>query len=152
MTAQKIRASKKTHSSIYSTYVHTFLQQSMYGILDGGHLELLDEEDITINLRNLYSVDDKDFSDRQVCIFLKGRKKSSKGRQQDDMSGMQRDKSFAKILSKQKYSIYVHTYLLTIYLSFLDIYLFSRIMIQNKLYTLCLHYCHILFISNISQS
>ena len=102
---------KKPHSSIYSTYVHTFLQQSMYGILDGGHLELLDEEDITINLRNLYSVDDKDFSDRQVCIFLKGKKKSSKGRQQDDMSGMQRDKSFAKILSKQKYSIYVHTYL-----------------------------------------
>ena len=32
---------KKTHSSIYSTYVHTFLQQSMYGIIDGGHLELL---------------------------------------------------------------------------------------------------------------
>lgn len=63
----------------------------MYGILDGGHLELLDEEDITINLRNLYSVDDKDFSDRQVCIFLKGKKKSSKGRQQDDMSGMQRN-------------------------------------------------------------
>ena len=57
MTAQKIRASKKSHSSIYSMYIH-FCSKACREFLDGGHLELLVEEDITINLRNLYSVDD----------------------------------------------------------------------------------------------
>ena len=85
----------------------------------------------------------------RFAFFWKERKKSSKGRQQDDMSGMCKQIFFSQdISSKQKYSIY----LLTSTFEFLDIHIFSRIIIQNKLYTLCLHYCHILFISNISQS
>ena len=80
-------------------YIH-FCSKACREFLDGGHLELLVEEDITINLRNLYSVDDKDFSDRQVCIFLKRKKKSSKGRQQDDMSGMQRNIFFSRYIEQ----------------------------------------------------